>query len=196
MQRVRVDGKRIILELIPFLLLAFLIFVDQWSKVYFRNLWEDTGNTVLIKNFFTLTYTVNTGAAWGFLGDASWGQLFFKILTSVALIVFVIFYFYAIKKNNKWLKYTLIFVNAGTIGNFIDRLLFNGVTDFLSFNFWGYDFPVFNFADAFLTVGVIMLMVYFLFVDNNALFKRKTVQSLESKDGGEVANQDLSDNAK
>ena len=87
--------------------------------------------------------------------------------------MFVCFYIYAIKKNYTWLKYSLAFVMGGTVGNFIDRLLTNAVTDFLSFVFGSYHFPVFNLADSFLVVGVIMLIVHFVFLDEVAIFKKK-----------------------
>ena len=196
MQRVRANGwKRIVLEIIPALILVALVFLDQWSKDYFYNLWHFNGDKVVIKNFFTLTYTVNTGAAWGFLSDKSWGQLFFKVLTSISLVAFVAYYLYAVKKGKTWLKCALILIIGGTIGNFIDRLLANGVVDFLSFNFWGYAFPVFNFADSFLTVGVIMLIVYYCFMDENAIFRSANLQPTKNSNGGEVEDGDFSNNA-
>ena len=107
------------------------------------------------------------------MSGVSWAQTFFKILTVFAVIGFVIFYIYALKKNYRWLKVALIFVIAGTIGNFIDRMLFNEVIDFLGFIFWGYYFPVFNIADSFLVVGTIMIIMHFLFFDKDAIFRKK-----------------------
>ena len=164
--------KRIILDIVPLLILALCVVLDQVSKKYFTDLYFEKGDTTVIENFFYLTYTVNTGAAWSFLADVSWGQLFFKILTSIALVFFSLFYVYAIKRRHVWLKFSLAFMIGGTIGNFIDRLVMNGVTDFISFIFGNYRFPVFNLADTFLTVGVIMLMVHFCFFDENAIFKK------------------------
>jgi len=71
-------------------------------------------------------------------------------------------------------------VVGGTLGNFIDRLSFNGVTDFISLVFGDYYFPVFNLADSFLTVGVIMLIVHFLFLDESALFKKNNGKENDS----------------
>ena len=174
MQGIRADRwKIIILEIIPIILLSVLIVLDQVSKNFYRELYLKSGQTTVIDGFFYLTYTVNTGAAWSFLSDVPWAQTFFKILTSVSLILFVLMYFYAFKRNYKWMKYSLVFVVGGTIGNFIDRLMANGVVDFLSFVFGDYHFPVFNLADTFLVVGVIMLIVHFLFIDESALFKKK-----------------------
>lgn len=180
MQRIGIDRcKRIISIALPLVVLALLVLVDQLTKYYFKELYLSSGNTVVIKNFFTLTYTVNTGAAWSFLAGVSWAQTFFKVLTSVSLIIFVVFYFYSVKNNYKWLNYALALIIAGTIGNFIDRILLNGVIDFLSFTFWGWAFPVFNIADSCLTVGVIMLIVHYLFIDKDALLKKRL---LDKKD--------------
>ena len=87
--------------------------------------------------------------------------------------MFVLFYLYAAKKNYKWLRVALVFVVAGTLGNFIDRLTMNAVVDFIGFIFGSYYFPVFNLADSFLVVGVIMLVVHYLFIDASAVFKKK-----------------------
>ncbi len=176
MQRTWANGcKRVIFYVLPVVVLAILILLDQLTKVYFKNLYLDKGNTTVIDGFFSFTYTVNTGAAWSFLSDVEWAQTFFKILTGFALVVFGAFYVYSLKKGYKWLQYSIIFIVGGTIGNFIDRLSFNGVTDFLSFTFGTYNFPVFNLADSFLTVGVIMLIIHYLFLDKEAIFKRKPI---------------------
>ncbi len=164
--------KRLILECIPVLLMLLCIVADQVTKKHFAEVCADKDITV-IENFFYLTYTVNKGAAWSFLANVSWGQIFFKILTAIALVLFVFFYIYAFKKNHTWLKYSLAIVVGGTVGNFIDRLMYDGVTDFLSFIFGTYRFPVFNIADVCLTIGVIMLIIHFLFLDENAVFKKK-----------------------
>ena len=183
MQRTWLDRfKRIIVIALPFIVLALTIVLDQVTKCYFKNLYEENGKTMVIEDFFYFTYTVNTGAAWSFLSDVSWAQTFFKILTCVALIMFGLFMAYACVKKIKWLQYSLAFIIGGTIGNFIDRLLYSGVTDFLSFIFGGYYFPVFNLADSFLVVGVIMMAIYLFFLDENAIFKKSEKSALENVD--------------
>ena len=175
MQRIRANRwGRIILEIIPIAVLILSVVFDQLTKVWCDNLYEKNGGqTTVIDNFFYLTYTINTGAAFSFLAGKEWAQIFFKVLTSISLVMFVFFYIYAFKKKYGFLKYSLALIIGGTIGNFIDRLIMDGVRDFLSFIFWGNPFAVFNLADACLTVGVIMLIIHFLFIDESAIFRKK-----------------------
>ena len=158
-----------------------LVFIDQLTKSLFTKIYQKNGVTTVIKDFFYFTYVENTGAAWSFLSDVSWAQLFFKSLTIVSLIIFGLFFVYAYKKNYKWLQFSLAITIAGTIGNFIDRIRFSAVTDFVKFIFGDYHFPVFNVADICLTIGVIMIIFHLLFLDEAAVFSRKKVE-VQSKD--------------
>lgn len=174
MQRARADRfKRIIKIGLPIAVIVLAILFDQLTKLYFRNNVDSTDYIWVIPNFFYLTYTVNTGAAWSFLSDVAWSQTFFKVLTCIALVVWILFLIYSYRKGYKWLCYSLALVIAGTVGNFIDRLIFNGVTDFLGFIFGNYYFPVFNLADSFLVVGVVMIIIHYLFLDDNKVFVKK-----------------------
>lgn len=173
MQRIGANRRRrIIIEIAFLVLLLALIAIDQLTKYHFSHTLNMYEIQPVIKDFFYFSYTVNTGAAWSFLSGVPWAQTFFKILTAFALVIFVLLYIYSLKKGYKWLKVGLIFIISGTIGNFIDRLCIDGVIDFIGFTFGKYNFPVFNLADAFLVVGVIMLIIQFLFFDKNAVFKR------------------------
>lgn len=174
MQRIGANRrKRIITEIAFLVLLALLIAFDQITKRYFSTTIELGERIPVIDGFFYFSYALNTGAAWSFLSNVAWAQTFFKITTVLALIIFIILYVYCLKKGYKWLKVSLIFILSGTIGNFVDRLLINGVIDFISFVFGEYAFPIFNLADTFLVIGMIMLVINFLFIDKNAIFKRK-----------------------
>lgn len=182
MQRIRaVRWRRIIYFIIPIIVLVACVLLDQFSKIYFKDLYLANGDTVVIENFFSFTYLVNKGAAWGVLSNVSWGITFFIILTSVSLVAFVGVFIYALVTKRTFLSYSIAIVIGGTIGNFIDRVFFSGVTDFLKFTFGEYNFPVFNLADSFLVIGVILVAIYFLFIDKNAVFKRKVATEEELK---------------
>lgn len=187
MQRTRTfDRKRLIIFIvIPVVLGLALIGLDQITKFFAA---RDKVNSTVIENFFYLSYSTNSGAGFSFLADKEWGQLLFKIITPVALVAFIAFYVFAVKKSYKWLAYSVVLIISGTIGNFIDRLLNSEVVDFLSFHFGSYIFPTFNVADVCLTVGVIMLIVHFLFFDGNAVFKKK-----RKTEDGETSESDIKD---
>jgi signal peptidase II len=85
-------------------------------------------------------------------------QWFFIILSSVACVV-IGYFFLKSDKKQVWLRYALIFMFVGAFGNLIDRITVGGVRDFLSFNLFGYMFPVFNVADMSLNVGVGCMIV-------------------------------------
>lgn len=156
------------------LVLFAIIAIDQITKIYVSAqgpMWEVT----VIPNVFSFVYGKNSGAAFSSFAGTGWAQTFFAVLTCIVLpVLFIVFL--RIKNNNKWLKTTVILIIAGTVGNFIDRIVFKEVTDFIYVHF----FANFNVADVSLTVGAIMLIFYYLFLDNDALIsigkkrKRKT----------------------
>lgn len=182
MQGTRSNRRRIIFSLIlPIAIIALLILLDQLSKIFFKNLYLENGRTNIIDGFFYFSFLENTGAMWGFLSDKAWAQTFFKIFTGIALVAFAFFFYFAYKKNYRWLKYSIVLIIAGTIGNYIDRLFFNAVRDFIGFTFGTYNYPLFNLADCFLVVGVIMVVVHYLFLDKNAVFGKKNGKKTDSK---------------
>lgn len=168
--------KRIITESLFVLLLALIILLDQITKNYFATNFEYKEVRPVIDGFFYFTYHRNPGAAWSFLAGVSWAQTFFKVMTIIALLAFVFFYFYSIKNNYTWLKVGLLFAIGGTIGNFIDRIVLGEVIDFLGFIFGSYYFPIFNIADSFLVVGTIMMLIHLLFLDKEAIFKKNDAE--------------------
>ena len=170
--------KIIRLIIIPVIVFAALIAIDQITKLCFKNLNETrdlrTNPVSVINGFFYIEYTENAGSAYGFLSGKAWAQTFFKVLTCVALVLFALLYVYAYKKSQTLMAYSLVFITGGTVGNFIDRLARGRVIDFMWAEFFGKRlFGIFNFADLFLTAGVIMILVYFLFVDESAPFRKK-----------------------
>ena len=182
MQRIRFNGiKDIILWIVlPIVFVIALVVLDQLTKFWFTNLFNEKGATVFIDGVLSFTYTVNTGSAFSFLADKTWGQTFFKIITVLSLVVFVLLFLYSIRERFKLLTASFVLIFAGTIGNFIDRLLYNGVTDFIKFDF--INFPIFNFADILLTFGVVLFIVHFLFLDDNAIFKKTSKETETKKD--------------
>lgn len=161
--------------IISFAIIIALILVDQLSKLAILNyyggrtqleLCYETSQFCNIQSFTVIPYLVsftfhfNEGGAWGLL----FGQMtFFYIIT---LAAFVLFYFLLKDINFKTKKFytaAVLLMIGGGIGNFIDRLVHQKVTDFIRFDF--ISFPIFNFADIFLVVGVALFAIDVLFED-------------------------------
>lgn len=145
--------------ILNFLLFALLAVIDQLTKYLISNSLTLYEKIKVIDNFFYLTHTHNTGAAWSILS----GGRFFFIVTASAVVIAIFVYLYKQKKLNLLLKIALILIAAGAFGNLLDRILYGYVIDFLDFYIFGYDFPVFNFADCCLTIGVGLMIIDTLF---------------------------------
>ncbi|MCF0109371.1 MAG: signal peptidase II [Erysipelotrichaceae bacterium] len=134
--------------------ILLIVAVDLFSKWYIEA-HEALHFVTLIPNFFYLTYAKNTGAAWSMLEG---NQLFLKAVTVIALIALFWFLFHT-PKDQKVLRWAYCLMIAGALGNFIDRVCYGYVRDFLNFFIFGYDFPIFNIADSSLCIGVFLLIV-------------------------------------
>ena len=136
-----------------------VVLLDQLTKIWAEKTLA-TSSITLIPNFFSLRLVYNSGAAWSILSGK---MTFFYVVTMIALVGFG-YEYYRTKKTEKWYRFGLILILAGALGNFIDRLLYQQVRDFLDFILFGYDYPVFNVADISLCVGVGMVVIYYLFM--------------------------------
>lgn len=109
----------------------------------------------IIPGFFRLTYVENKGAAWGMFS----GNRIFLVMISV-FVLLLISRFIKKEKNItlfETVSYGLLI--GGIFGNLIDRIFRGYVIDFLNFNIFGYDFPVFNVADSIIVIAVILMFI-------------------------------------
>ena len=90
------------------------------------------------------------------------GNTPFLVVISMVMIVFMVLFDMKYKPKSKLYCVGISFVIGGAIGNLIDRIVLGGVRDFIFFEFWR-DFPVFNVADCFLVIGVVILIIFILF---------------------------------
>ncbi len=159
--------------LLFFLLSAALVAADQITKALAVAYLKSVTTVPIIRDVLHLTYRENTGAAFSILSGFRWGFVILAVIVCAAVI-----YINASRKiDSKMFYASSILVVAGAIGNVIDRIATGAVVDFIDFRL--IDFPVFNFADICLTVGVAMLFVYFLFFYGK---EKKTVKTEETPD--------------
>ena len=141
------------------LAIVVLVSIDQFSKYLItQNLFDGVKEIKLIDNFFYITNVKNYGAGFSILQN----QRIFLIIVTIIAIIFVAYLLVKSKNSESLNRVCYILIIGGAIGNLIDRITLGYVVDFLDFYIFGYDFPVFNLADCFLTVGCFLLIISIL----------------------------------
>ncbi|MFP4497105.1 MAG: signal peptidase II [Vulcanimicrobiota bacterium] len=142
------------------------IFFDQLTKIYIIKNFNLHQVQSVIGDFFTITYSTNTGGAFGVLDK--YPQLF--LIMSMVLTVLGIIFYKKIVALPVSFQVALGLVLGGSLGNLIDRLRFGSVVDFINFNFW----PTFNVADIAICVGVGILIINIAGMDTDETTVEKT----------------------
>jgi len=138
------------------MLWAVIVVIDQLAKIYIASVMKLGQSIEVIDGFFYITFVRNTGAAWSLFSALSMRWVF----VIMAIAVCVVIYRYLMRNSCRPLtKASLVMIMGGSIGNMLDRAVTGSVVDFLHFFIFGYDFPVFNIADCFLSVGTALLVV-------------------------------------
>lgn len=154
--------KKVLRACIFIFLILLLILFDQWTKILAAKYLRDINAFVLIPGVLELRYLKNTGAAFSMMANVSVFQSIMKVLTPlIVLCLFVFLAFIPAKKRFRYLTIDLIFIIAGALGNYVDRLIRQSVIDFIYFSL--IDFPIFNVADIYVTCSVIFLFFLILF---------------------------------
>ncbi len=156
-----------------------LIFIDQITKLVADVYFSTAGNpnkVPLIKDWIEFCITYNRGISYG-LGSDSSPALKIAVIagTGVMMAGLAILYF-KLDKRRSWLNTSLVFVVSGGVGNLIDRVYYRvwetngafGVRDMVDLSRFG--FAVCNFADFFISIGAVMLVLSLLFFDTDAIF--------------------------
>lgn len=142
--------------IILFLIIG-LVAIDQVLKMIVANMMQVGETLAVISGVFHITFVKNTGAAFSVLRD----KQFFLI--SITFIVMLIVFVVLIKNRKKFslaLQTSLVMIIGGGIGNLTDRIRLGYVVDYLDVRL--IHFPVFNFADCCIVIGVILLFLVIL----------------------------------
>ncbi len=158
-----------------------LILVDQYSKFLIISHFPLYQSYEVIEGIFNLTHVRNPGVAFGlFAGvESEYKAWIFVFISTIAIIAILVIYHHT-PKEHRTVRFGLILIFSGAIGNVIDRIVYHEVIDFLDVFYMGYHWPAFNFADSCITIGV-GLMILDLFQQHpKQLLSSNT--STESKD--------------
>lgn len=144
------------------ILILILVFIDQISKYWILSFLE-LGESFNLLPFLDLTLIFNSGIAFGLLDNlGNLGSWLLYLLVSGIIIYFT---YLTLKAESKTESLIMLLILSGGLGNVIDRTIYGYVVDFIHFNFNGYSFYVFNFADSLITIGAI-LYIWFFFIRN------------------------------
>ena len=138
-------------------ILISIFLLDRISKIIILDILEETGQVDIYINSFLNFYLVwNKGIGFGLLSSDQ--DLFYNLVTIlIVLINFVIIYLLLKEKGLKY--YFLLVILGGSLGNLFDRIYYRAVPDFFDLNYNGYHWFIFNVADIFITIGIILLIL-------------------------------------
>ena len=144
------------------ILVVFLL--DQVSKYYIQVTPALHSSIEIIPKFLYITYCKNTGIAWSMLSDK---RLFLIVVGLIEIGVLIYFFIEKMKTKDKWYCFSLALMIGGAVGNLYDRCVLGYVRDFIDTYPFGYNFPVFNIADAALCIGVGIILILMLLEERN-----------------------------
>ena len=154
--------------------------LDQLTKFLAVRYLQPVGSYPLWRGVLHLTYVENRGAAFGMLSNQRW---IFMVFSSIAIVGLTV-YLFRFCRENRWVKVAIAMIIGGGIGNMIDRIALGYVVDFVDFTL--IHFAVFNVADSFVSVGAVMLVIYFvraMILDYRNGKQKKAGEAPESRDG-------------
>ncbi len=138
-----------------FILIVILILtiMDQFIKYLVISNINIGSEKIIIDDFLKFIYIRNTGAAFGILS----GNIIFLIFITLLLIFYIV---NEMKKNinNNLSLLSFCLILSGAVGNLIDRVVRGYVVDYISFTLFNKEMSVFNLADTYITIGVILLI--------------------------------------
>lgn len=143
------------------LISCITIVLDQVTKIYIHSRFQLSESVIVIKDFFNLTYVRNYGAAFGFLAEShpTFREIFFLSMPPIAIII-IMTILRSVKDNDFLQISALSLICGGALGNYIDRLNYRYVIDFLDFHIFNkYSYPAFNIADSAIVCGVGILIL-------------------------------------
>lgn len=157
-----------------------LLILDQISKLYVSSHFQLFETYRLIPGWVDCTYTLNPGAAFSLFANMPdiFREAFFIGLSAAAVVVMTILI--ARRSTATSTAFACALVLAGTVGNLIDRVARGRVIDFIYFHHESFHYPVFNFADATITTGVALILLF------SWMHERSASRTSSSGVGGQV----------
>ena len=147
---------------ISLLIPVFIFTLDRISKIYVINLSKNSSNIELFSSkFLNITLIWNEGIAFGIF-SAIHGY-WYNLLTIAIVLIAIVILIMSIRQDGTQ-KYFLLIVFGGALGNLYDRIFFKAVPDFIDFHINNFHWFIFNVADIFITLGILLLIYREIFL--------------------------------
>lgn len=137
-------------NIILFLTILICFVIDQGMKAFITTSMSLADSIQIIRNFIRITYVQNIGAAWSIFA----GNSILLIGIGILSCIFVFLFYRKYNQKNSILFGILL---GGILGNLIDRIRYGYVIDYIDMNFGNYQYPIFNIADIFIVISVLIL---------------------------------------
>jgi len=142
---------------INFILVLTIFVLDRITKNFVISQSKiNLSNDLFLSNYLNISLMWNEGIAFGLF---AFDESFFYNFITILIIIVIIIVFFMILKNEGYKKYSLILILGGALGNLYDRILFSAVPDFIDFHIGDFHWFVFNVADIFISIGVIIMIL-------------------------------------
>lgn len=156
------------------ILCGLLVFVDQLIKLIIINNMYLYESISVIPKLLNFTFVQNDGGAFSILSGGRWFFIIAGIIGLIAITKFVLLD----RSVSKFDMTCYVLVISGIIGNLIDRIFYGSVIDYIDFRIFGYDAPIFNFADICIVIGALML-IFILVIkgdSDESIYSRKRIK--------------------
>ena len=152
---------------LSFIIILICFILDRISKVYVITLFtqENFNDSIYVNSYLNFILLWNKGIAFGLLQSE---QIFYHLITAIIFSVIFFICFLIFKSEKKWEIVYLSMIAGGALGNFVDRIYYNAVPDFIDLHYGEFHWFTFNIADMCITVGIIFYLIFDMFKFKNA----------------------------
>ena len=140
-----------------FIFLVLIFLADRGSKIIILNIFENSEfASIKINSFLNFSLVLNNGIAFGLFSLEK--NFYYNILTSIIILIAIFIIFLGYRAPNLIEKLSYLMIAGGASGNIFDRLYYSSVVDFIDITINNFHWFIFNVADIFITLGIVILL--------------------------------------
>ena len=145
-------------------LIILLVVLDQISKILISS-YLSLGESLNLLPFLNFTLIHNAGIAFSIFDEGGYIGRWFLVIAISGILAYLLFLIYKKTPEHKLELMSLILIISGGLGNLVDRAFLGYVVDFVHVFYQNYSFYVFNMADSYITLGIVLYLSYYFFIE-------------------------------